>query len=523
MTRQFDAGYDIAAPTLEQVAELARRLNLHLAPDALGIFHEQLGASIESYRRCGQLPESRPPVRYPRTPGWEPSELENPFNAWYWRCKIAGADTGPLAGQTVAVKDSVCVAGVPQSNGSAILNGFMPDIDATVVTRILDAGGELAGKAVAEAFGLSSGSNTAATGAVLNPRNPAYSAGGSSSGSAALVASGACDLAIGTDQGGSVRIPASLCGIVGLKPTYGLVPYTGILSIEPTLDHAGPMAKDVAGVASLLGVIAGPDAFDARQRGAPTERSDYAAALGGQVAGVRIGILREGFTTLTGPAATRAEALVRDAVRSLGDQGAVVSEVSAPLHLDAGHMTTPLYAEGVRAQLLLGSGLGFGSRGYYPVSVLDFIGRVLPQSMDRLSDTGKLFMLLGEYMGTAYQGRYYARAQNQTFMLRDAYDAVLKDVDVLAMPTCAPFAVAQPLPVSPGIRDVFDAAFGYHLNTAPFNATEHPAITVPAGEIDGLPVGLMFVGRHFDESLLLTLASAWERSNDERSNGKVES
>jgi amidase len=155
--------------------------------------------------------------------------------------------------------------------------------------------------------------------------------------------------------------------------------------------------------------------------------------------------------------------------------------------------------------------LGFGFRGYYPVSVLDFLGRVLPQSMDRLSDTGKLFMLLGEYMGTAYQGRYYARAQNQTFMLRDAYDEALQSVDVLAMPTCAPFAVAQPLEANPGIRSVFDAAFGYHLNTAPFNATEHPAITVPAGDVEGMPVGLMFVARHFDESVLIRLASAWEQ------------
>lgn len=510
MTGQFDAGYDIAAPTREQLSEIAHRLNLHFDPDELMIFLDQVGASIESYRRGGELPEPRPPVTYARTPGWQPTEEENPYKAWFWRCAISGEASGPLRGQSVAVKDSVCVAGVPQTNGSAILNGFMPDIDATVVTRVLEAGGELAGKAVAEAFGLSSGSNTAATGAVLNPRDPAYSAGGSSSGCASLVASGACDLAIGTDQGGSIRIPASLCGIVGLKPTFGLVPYTGILSIEPTLDHAGPMARDVAGVASLLGAIAGADAFDARQRGVPASLPDYASCTSDGVEGLKIGVLREGFA-LDGPAAVRSKELVRAALQSLADQGAVVTEVSVPLHAEAGHLTTPLYAEGVRAQLLLGGGLGFGTRGYYPVSVLDFVGRVLPQSMDRLSDTGKLFMLLGEYMASVYQGRYYARAQNQTFLLRAAYDAVLSEVDMLAMPTCAPFPVAQPLPANPGIREVFDAAFGYHLNTAPFNATEHPAISVPAGDAEGMPVGLMFVGRHFDEPTLIRTAAAWEQ------------
>src|SRR5918911_2761076 len=162
-------------------------------------------------------------------------------NAWYWRCEIHGAPEGPLAGKTVAIKDNVCVAGVPMMNGSATLEGYVPEVDATVVTRILDAGGTILGKAVCEDLCFSGGSFTPHTGPVLNPRDPFRQAGGSSCGSAALVAAGDVDLATGGDQGGSIRIPSCWSGIVGHKPTHGLVPYTGVFPIELTLDHAGPM------------------------------------------------------------------------------------------------------------------------------------------------------------------------------------------------------------------------------------------------------------------------------------------
>ena len=151
-------------------------------------------------------------------------------------------------------------------NGTSTLEGYVPDVDATIVTRILDAGGFILGKAVCESLCFSGGSHTSDTGPVRNPHNTDYTTGGSSSGSAALVAAGEVDLAIGGDQGGSIRIPASWCGIYGLKPTYGLVPYTGIFPIELTLDHTGPMARSVADVALLLEAIAGPDGLDPRQR-----------------------------------------------------------------------------------------------------------------------------------------------------------------------------------------------------------------------------------------------------------------
>lgn len=507
----FDPGYDIVGPTRQQVVAIAERLGLHLSDEELDTYHAMMPGTVEAYRRLRRLPEPRPPVRYPRTPGWEPSAEENPLNAWYWRCSIPGAPGGPLAGRTVAVKDTVCVAGVPMSDGSAILEGFVPDIDAAVVTRILDAGGEIAGKAVAENLSLSSSSNSSATGTVLNPVMPTHSAGGSSSGSAALVASGAVDLAIGGDQGGSIRMPAALCGIVGLKPTYGLVPYTGILSTERTLDHAGPMARTVEDVALLLGVIAGRDRFDPRQDATPYEAPDYRSALTGEASGLRIGIVSEGFG-IEGPAAERAEQLVRDAVAALAGRGATVSEVSVPLHLDGGSIITPLYFEGIRSQFIDGHGVGTGWKGYYPTAIVDYLGRVRPGSMDRLPALGKLFFLLGQYFDDEYQGRYYARAQNLSWLLRDAYDAALSEVDVLVMPTCAPYPVAQPHAERPTPTDVIAAVFDYPTNTGPFDVTGHPAISVPVGEIDGLPLGMMLVGRHFDDATVLRAAHACEQA-----------
>src|SRR5262249_25149589 len=174
-----------------------------------------------------------PEVKYPRTPGYRPEGAENPHNAWYVKTTVKGAPGGKLTGKTVVLKDNICLAGVPMMNGASTLEGYVPDVDATIVTRILDAGGTIVGKAHCEYFCFSGGSHTNATGPVHNPRKPGYSAGGSSSGSAALVAAGEADMAIGGDQGGSIRIPAAYCGIYGMKPTHGPRPYALHMPIQP--------------------------------------------------------------------------------------------------------------------------------------------------------------------------------------------------------------------------------------------------------------------------------------------------
>src|SRR5215510_9550651 len=329
-------------PTLVEVEAIARELGLHFDAPDVAFFHKLLVTFGAAASFFDSLPDEVPPVRHPRTPGARPPADENPLGAWYVKTRIEGARAGPLAGRTVAIKDNVLVAGVPMMNGTTLLEGYVPPVDATIVTRILDAGGTITGKAVCESWCFSAGSHTADTGPVRNPRDPARSAGGSSSGSGALVAAGEVDFAIGCDQGGSIRVPASFCGVVGLKPTHGLVPYTGILSLEPTIDHAGPITRSVADNALLLGAIAGPDGFDSRQ--ADVRLDDYVGALGRGVRGLRIGVLREGFGQ---PGAEPdVDASVRAAAERFGRLGAKVEEVSLPLHRIAGAIFFPVLQSG---------------------------------------------------------------------------------------------------------------------------------------------------------------------------------
>ncbi|MFO1056154.1 MAG: amidase family protein [Dongiaceae bacterium] len=265
----------VKGPTTAQLAGIAADLGLNLSDEEVRFFADSMAGTVSVYRLIDALPDYLPEVKYPRAGGHRPGPAENPLNAWAWKASIRGAAAGPLAGRTVVIKDNVCVAGLPMMNGSSTLEGYVPNIDATIVTRILDAGGEIVGKATCECFCLSGGSHTSDPLPVRNPRRPTHSAGGSSSGSAALVAAGEVDMAIGGDQGGSIRIPAAFSGTCGMKPTHGLVPYTGVMPIEATIDHTGPITANVADSALLLEVIAGADGLDPRQhdvRTAPSHR-----------------------------------------------------------------------------------------------------------------------------------------------------------------------------------------------------------------------------------------------------------
>src|SRR6202166_4800578 len=254
-------------PGIAELRQAAQQLGINPSDDYLRAVEEIVGPLSRAYAVLDAMPDELPAVKYPRGPQYRPTGDENKHGAWTVKTSITGRPNGPLAGHRIALKDNVCLGGVPMTLGADIFVGYVPEVDATVVERILDAGGEIAGKAVCEYYCVSGGSHTSSTGPVQNPRKPGYSAGGSSSGSAALVAAGDVDMAIGGAQAGSIRIPASHCGIVGLKPTFGLVPYTGIAPLEITLDTCGPMTANVRDNALLLEVIAGPDGLDSRQRG----------------------------------------------------------------------------------------------------------------------------------------------------------------------------------------------------------------------------------------------------------------
>src|SRR5258708_23454029 len=279
----------VRRPNAKELQQAARELGLNLSDADAVSFHGLMQGQLDAYDLVDDMVAPLPEVKYPRAPGVRPQPDDNPYGAWAVKPRIQGARLGKLTGKRVASKDNVCVAGVPMMNGASILEGYVPEIDATIVTRMLDEGADILGKSVCEYYCASGGSHTSANGVVENPTVPGHNAGGSSSGSTALVMANLVDMATGGDQGGSIRIPASYGGAVGLKPTHGLVPYTGIFAVELTVDHAGPITRTVADNALMLEVMAGSDDLDPRQSCAPAHPHTQTLATSGARPLIRVG------------------------------------------------------------------------------------------------------------------------------------------------------------------------------------------------------------------------------------------
>jgi amidase len=495
-------------PGIAELREAAQQINMHPSDDYLRAVEEIVAPLAGAYAALDEVGDELPAVKYPRGEACFPSPEENRHGAWYVKTSVKGRTGGPLAGRRVALKDNICLAGAPMMIGADILRGYVPEIDATVVERILDAGGEIAGKAVCEYYCVSGGSHTSSTGPVHNPRKRGYTAGGSSSGCAALVAAGDVELAIGGDQAGSIRIPASHCGIVGLKPSFGLVPYTGIAPLEITLDTCGPMTANVADNALLLEVIAGPDGLDSRQRGTAPAR--YTEALTAGIAGLRIAVVSEGFGHPNSEADV--DARVREAAQRLAKLGAVVDGVSIPVH----RLGFPIWA-GIRGDaacvtLLETSGAGLGHEGLYLTSLMQ-AAKAWRDHADEFADTLKIACIFSKYTLGRYGGHYYAKAQNLRRRLRASYDTVLTSHDLLLMPTVPMKAPPIP-PKGASPQEITRRSWEPTRNTCPFNVTGHPAISLPCGMEDGRPIGMMLVGRHHDEPTIYRAAAAFERSGD---------
>src|SRR5712671_801995 len=490
----------VRRPTLDQLRSVAEDLGMHMGGEELKSYDSLMQANYAAYDAVDAMPDYVPALTYPRTPGYRPEGEENKYNAWYVKTTVKGASSGKLAGKTVALKDNVCLAGVPMMNGASTLEGYIPDTDATIVTRMLDAGGTILGKVHCEYFCFSGGSHTSSGGPVHNPRKMGYSAGGSSSGSAAVVAAGDVEMAIGGDQGGSIRIPAAYCGVYGMKPTHGLVPYTGVFPIENTLDHTGPMTATVADNAMLLEVLAGPDGLDPRQVNVKT--AAYTNALTGDVKGMKIAVVKEGFGHPNSEA--EVDKLVRKGAAVFRQLGAQVDEVSIPLHLAGAAIWTPIAVEGATWQMMNGNGFGFNWKGLYVTSLID-AHSAWRQRADEFSDTLKTTILFGQYALNKYRGH----------SLRAAYDAVLKDYDLLLMPTLPVKATPIPKPGSPRMESI-QRAFEMLANTAPIDVTGHPSMSIPCGMSDGLPAGMMLTAKHFDEVAIYRAASAFEKAGDWR-------
>lgn len=499
----------VPTPSTDSLRRLSDSLGLALRDDELPGVQRAVDTALASYSRLDDLAE-RGRLAHGRGTGSRPIPQDNPYGAWLWQEKVAPTSSGVLDRRSIVMKDNVSVAGLPMSNGSRVLEGYAPETDATVVTRVLAAGATLLGTAACEDLCFSGNSFTSASGPVRNPYDASRSSGGSSSGCAVLVALGEADLAIGADQGGSVRGPAAWSGITGLKPTYGLVPYTGMFAIEMTVDHAGPMARTAAEVARLLDAVAGPDGHDPRQNGvARPSAGAYLDTLGADVSGTRVALVTEGFGW-PGLSEDAVDVPVREAVRSLERLGCSVTEISVPWHREAVHVFAPIMSEGSTALVFRGNAMGTNWRGLYDPHLLRAFRDGRHARGHEMSLSAKVNFLVGSYAAELTGGYYYALAQNLVPSLRAAYDAVFAHFDVVAMPT---------LPMSPRVlpsgdlpADVFVAqALDMSCNNCAFNLTGDPAVSIPCDLVDGLPVGLMLAAASGRDAQLLAFADALQR------------
>jgi aspartyl-tRNA(Asn)/glutamyl-tRNA(Gln) amidotransferase subunit A len=416
--------------------------------------------------------------------------------------RLASGDAGPLAGIPVAHKDIFCTDGVRTTCGSRILETFIAPYDATVVARVKAAGMVMLGKTNMDEFAMGSSSETSYFGPVRNPWSLERVPGGSSGGSAAAIAARLAPLATGTDTGGSIRQPAALCGVTGLKPTYGRVSRYGMIAFASSLDQAGPLGRSAEDVAYLLGAMAGFDEHDSTSVERAVE--DYVGSLDQSIEGLCIGLPTEHFSE--GLDAGVASA-ISETIRTYERLGAKVREISLPsssLSIPAYYVVAPAEASSNLARY---DGVRYGYRTPNPASLEEMYKQTRSEGF---GPEVKRRIMVGTYaLSAGYYDAYYLKAQKLRRLISDEFQAAFREVDVIMGPTTPTpaFKLGEKVadPVTMYLNDIF-------TNAA--NLAGLPAISVPAGFVDGLPVGLQIIGDYFAEARLLGVAHAYQRETD---------
>ncbi|MFB6300459.1 MAG: Asp-tRNA(Asn)/Glu-tRNA(Gln) amidotransferase subunit GatA [Halobacteriales archaeon] len=421
------------------------------------------------------------------------------LNAFITRETIHGDSDGPLDGKTIAVKDNISTDGVRTTCGSEMLAEYVPPYDATVVERLKAAGATIDGKTNMDEFGMGTTTETSAFGPTRNPVDPDHVPGGSSGGSAAAVAAGEVDLALGTDTGGSIRCPAAFCGVVGIKPTYGLVSRYGLVAYANSLEQIGPIAPTVEEAAELLSMIAGPDNRDATTHDIDAD-PEYERAADGDIDGLTIGVPTELTEGVDGSVKARFDAALAD----LEAQGAETTTVSLPSLEHALAAYYVIAMSEASSNLARYDGVRYGISGGFEGNWNDAFARSREAGF---GEEVKRRILLGTYaLSAGYHDKYYKKAQDARAWVKQDFDAAFEDADVLASPTMptTAFELGESLD-DPLQMYLMDA------NTVPVNLANLPAISVPIGTADDdLPVGLQLIGAAFDESTVIRTASAVE-------------
>ncbi|KAJ7227107.1 amidase signature enzyme [Mycena pura] len=529
--------------TRSQIQETAAQLDITVPAEDVGAYCVLLSGLDACVELIAAEEDYVPPLdlqRFPRVNIHRPPPAENAaeHNAWAYKVQITStlpADlAGPLSGLSVALKDTVNVGGVPTLHGTdALATPYVPAYDATVVTRLLQAGTTVVGKAACENFSLTPTSFTNAHANVQHPLAPGYNVGGSSSGSGALLCAGVVPLAIGGDQGGSIRLPASYCGLVGLKPTFGLVPYTGIASISALIDHVGPMTMNVLDNARMLTAIAGKDGLDDRQMDAPAYGEinyyepllPYAQDPKAAVKGMRLGLLAESLQVHG--LDPRVRDRVKEAANLFRALGAEVVDVSIPMHTLGFAIYTVANRQGVSEQALRGQNpLRHGVHDTALTQQLAHWSSERFEQVQRHNPAATAALLGGQYVKDKCPGMT-DKAINLSRKLKDTYEVVFKEkgIDLLLLP-CTPTISNYTSSVSDSIMEKTSKAIGINLNTAPFNVSGHPALCLPIGMLGilereedhhiKLPIGMQIVGGLWEEGKIYRAAYAFEQCYDWR-------
>lgn len=502
MTGQSKGTVTVRPPTKEDIQELSDEFFFDLSEVEIEQYKELVGETLASYdivHSYGETINDESLAGGDRQPGYrvEQQAVDDPFNAWITRCRVEGSDSGPLTGWEVAIKDNIAVGGVEMTCGSQVVEGFTPRHDATVVERLLEAGATIVGKTNMDDMAFTGNGHSSAFGPTLNPHDDEHLAGGSSGGSAIAVQQGEVDVALGGDQGGSIRAPAAWTGIVGHKPTHGLVPYTGAIGIENTIDHCGPLAPDIKTAAQTLSVLAGRDPADPRQpERVPTEQ--YHENLTEDVTELSVAVVKEGFDRPEHE--SEVNKAVNEALDQLEDAGATVESISVPMHADVMDIYTVALAEGFVAAIE-GEGAGHNWKGEYDTGWINAFGNARRAQGGYFPPSVKLTLLVGGYAKTETQTVSYAKAMNLRNRLTRNYDSVLSEFDIVAMPT-TPMQAHRYKPDADIFEFIADAWTNL-ANTSAFNMTGHPSLSVPVSKANGLPVGVMLTGSHFEDATVL--------------------
>ncbi|KAK8242731.1 amidase signature domain-containing protein [Phyllosticta capitalensis] len=551
-----------ATVDIERLRAVAAKHNVKIPDDEEDYYRHLLNGLDATAQQVADLPEYEDPrlqIEPETLPRQWFKQKPNPLNGWSHRAEIKSPSPKDkrLDNRTVAFKDNVSIGGVPLTGGTTpeILTGKseypVPKIDAVVVKRVLEAAGTVSGSANCEHLSMSPLSFTSFTGPIRNPWARGYTTGGSSSGCAALVGINqvkewrkrhglpsideelgeGVDMAIGGDQGGSIRLPSAYAGIYGMKPTHGLVPYSGILSLFPMIDHTGPMTTNLGDLATLLGVVAGYDGIDPRCTPETPLREkvpDYSAQLASFIQtkqaagewtttaagkGLRIGVITESLAVPNlSPGIFK---VIQEAISQFESIGASVSHISIPEHLLGPSIWTIATRAGIAS---------LGMRNMPPPLLCypcpDITPPALSQSSFDILDRHNPASANMVFNATLLQERpdgasLAAKAMMHVHELRAAYDRALAEVDVLITPVITRMHSQHPS-LDAKVEDKMKPAIGSTLNTCQFNVTGHPALSMPAGwgkAEDGdakMPVAMQIIGKRFDEESVIKAAAAWE-------------